>query len=207
MASPVALPTSAQAVSILSKINLPGKIAVGASVCVLIGFAYWFLFHAGLTSKIQAAQRHQLELKSKLTAAQLAQTSYIADREDLALRQQRSREFNKVLPTDKQQASFLSALQLALNAAGVDLKSFAPAEELKQPFYVKDPMRLEIVGRYHQVVKFIHEVGRLDRIINIENIELSDPRMVGDEMVLRGRCLATAFHALPSVSPAGAPQK
>jgi type IV pilus assembly protein PilO len=57
-------------------------------------------------------------------------------------------------------------------------------------------MKVEIRGRFHQVVKFIYELGKSDRIINVENIELGDPTIVGDEVRLKGRCLATAFHAI-----------
>ena len=65
-------------------------------------------------------------------------------------------------------------------------------------------MRLEMSGRFQQIVKFAYELGKVDRIINVENIELADPKVVGDEIILRGRCLATAFHALaPKEAPRG----
>jgi len=36
----------------------------------------------------------------------------------------------------------------------------------------------------------------VERIINVENIELTEAKTTGDEIVLKARCLATAFHAL-----------
>jgi type IV pilus assembly protein PilO len=66
-------------------------------------------------------------------------------------------------------------------------------------------MRVDLVGKFHQIAKFAYELGKIDRIINVENIELTEPAIVGDEVVLKGRCLATAFHALkPKEPPAGA---
>jgi type IV pilus assembly protein PilO len=48
------------------------------------------------------------------------------------------------------------------------------------------------------------EVGRLDRIINVENIELSDPKIEGDDVVLKVKCLATTFHSLKPKTAAAA---
>jgi len=67
------------------------------------------------------------------------------------------------------------------------------------------PMRLELVGRFHQVAKFMYEIGRLDRIINVENIELADPVVQGDDVVLKVRCLATTFHSLKPKLATAAP--
>jgi type IV pilus assembly protein PilO len=96
-------------------------------------------------------------------------------------------------------------VQQASNAAGIDLKGYAPLEEVPQSFYAKVPMKLEMSGRFHQIAKFAYELGKSDRIINVENIELTEPKLIGDEIVLHGRCLATAFHAKAPPKAAAAP--
>jgi type IV pilus assembly protein PilO len=68
-------------------------------------------------------------------------------------------------------------------------------------------MRLELSGRYHQIAKFFYGVGQLDRVINIENISLGDPRVVGEDLLLRVDVLATAFRALDSTESKGGGDK
>jgi type IV pilus assembly protein PilO len=58
-------------------------------------------------------------------------------------------------------------------------------------------MKLELSGRYHQIAKFFHGVGQLDRIINIENIAIRDPKRAGEDVVLKVDVLATAFSMVP----------
>jgi type IV pilus assembly protein PilO len=199
--------------SALAKLPLPAKLGVGFMFVSLIAFAYWFIFYADVSKKIDSANNQAKQLKNDLSAQQQAQSSYFADRDELALRQQRAREFNKVLPADKQQPQFLSAVQQAAGTAGVSLVNYQPLDEAPQAFYVKDPMRLEVTGHFHQITKFMYEVGKLDRIINMENIELVDPKVQGEEIMMKGKCLATAFHTLKanqagSAAPApGAPPK
>jgi type IV pilus assembly protein PilO len=182
--------------STLAKLPLAAKFGIGAGLAAALFFGYWFVFYSDVASKIEGAERQKKALRDDLAQQQQAQATYFADRGELALREQRARDLNKVLPPDAQEDSFLSSVQQASNAAGVDLKGYAPLEEVAQAFYAKVPMRIEMSGKFHQIAKFAYELGKVERIINVENIELTDARASGDEIVLKARCLATAFHAL-----------
>jgi type IV pilus assembly protein PilO len=189
----------------LAKLPLAARVALGAAIVLLTFGAYWFVFYSDVAAKIEGAQRQKKQLADELAQQQQVLAVYFADRDEVALREQRAREFNKVLPPDAEEDAFLSSVQQASNAAGIDLKGYAPLEEVPQSFYAKVPMKLEMSGRFHQIAKFAYELGKSDRIINVENIELIEPRLVGDEIVLHGRCLATAFHAKPPPKTAAAP--
>jgi type IV pilus assembly protein PilO len=191
--------------SALAKLPLAAKIGAGAALSALVFFVYWFIFYSEVAGKIEGAQQQKKTLNDALAAQQQVQATYFADRGELALREQRARELNKVLPADAEEDAFLSSVQEASNTAGIDLKGYSPKEEVPQAFYAKVPMNLDLTGRFHQIAKFAYELGKVDRIINVENIELSDPAIVGDEVILKGKCLATAFHALKPKSVADAP--
>jgi type IV pilus assembly protein PilO len=187
----------------LSKLSLPARIGVGVFFVMATGVLYWVVFFTDISSKIESATRHAAEMQTELAKQQQAQAGYLVDRDELVMRQQRQRELNKVLPADSEAAAFLSSIQQVSNVSGIDLQGWKPEEEQSQAFFAKVPMRLELSGRFHQVAKFMYEVGRLDRIINVENIELSDPKVDGDDVVLKARCLATTFHSLkPKTAPA-----
>jgi type IV pilus assembly protein PilO len=198
MASPLAGLT-------LSKLSLPAKIGVGVFAFMATGVLYWVVFFTDVSSKIESLTRKAHDLQDELSKQQQAQAGYLVDRDELAMRQQRQRELNKVLPADSEAAAFLSSIQQVSNVSGIDLQGWRPEEEQAQAFFAKVPMRLELSGRFHQVAKFMYEISRLDRIINVENIDLAEPKVEGDDVVLHAKCLATTFHSLkPKVKP-GAP--
>lgn len=182
--------------SALARVPAIAKLAIGAGMVAVTAGAYWFIFYSDTAAKIEGAQRQKKALRDELSLEQQAEASYFADRDELALREQRGRELNKLLPPDAQEDGFLSSVQQASNAAGVDLKAYSPLEEVSQNFYAKVPMRLEMSGKFHQIAKFAYDLGKVDRIINVEDIELTEPKIVGDEVILRAKCLATAFHAI-----------
>jgi type IV pilus assembly protein PilO len=180
----------------LNKLPLGGKIGVGALLCGLLAVAYYVMLHTDLAGRIDGEKRRTSELEAELSRMRQSQASYFADRDELAMRQQKQRELNKVLPTDTEAATFLSALQAVSNISGIDLKGWQPLDEVPQTFFAKVPMRLSISGRFHQIAKFLYEVGKQDRIINMENLDLSDPKLEGEDVVLKGTLLATTFHLM-----------
>ncbi len=181
--------------SLLSRAPVYAKLGAALGAALLTAVTYWFIFYSDTAAKIEGAERQRKSLGDELAQEQLAEASYFADRDELVLREQRARELNKLLPADAQEDAFLSSVQQASNAAGIDLKGYAPLEEVAQSFYAKVPMKLEMTGKFQQIAKFAYDLGRVDRIINVEDIELSEPKMAGDEIILKAKCLATAFHA------------
>lgn len=180
----------------LAKVPLPARIGIGAGVVVLAALTYWVIFYTAVAQKITQTKSQGVQLASDLAAQKQAQASYFADRDELALRQQRQRELNKVLPETTEQAAFLSAIQQVSNVSGIDLKAWQPLEERQEAFFAKVPMRLEMTGKFHQVAKFAYEIGKLDRIINVENIQLGQPKKEGEDVIMSARCLATTFHMI-----------
>src|SRR4029078_9008224 len=120
------------------------------------------------------------------------------------------REQKKVLPDESETPAFLSSLQGSAIVAGVNFTSWSPTEEVPQDFYAKVPMKVTLTGKFHQVAKFFYSVGQIDRIINVENIQMKmsatrDKNAAADAEV-SVECLATAFRAL-GLNDAGAAKR
>jgi type IV pilus assembly protein PilO len=190
--------------SALAKLSTPAKAGIGAALVVLIALGYWVVFYSDVSAKITQAQNTNTAKKKELADQQVVQTTYLNDKDELARRQQQQGELNRVLPAEAEAPSFLSALQQIANVSGVDLKAWQPMEEQQQTFYAKVPMRLEMTGRFHQIAKFTYEAARVQRIMNVENLELTEPKLEGDEVQLKAKCVAIAFHAVKP-KPVGAP--
>ena len=186
----------ARQVNPLAKLPMPAKIGIGAGLFVLIGVAYFVIFYGDIESSIKAAQGQEQQLRNDLAEARKNEFAYQKDLAELTERQHRQRELNKVLPVETEYPAFLSAVQSVANVSGIGLTSWTPQPEVNEKFYARVPMRLTLVGRYHQVAKFFYGVGQLDRIINMENISLTDPKIQGDEVVVKTEALATAFRTV-----------
>jgi len=187
--------------SALARLPPAGKVGLGAGLLAMVGVAYFVVFYGDLASSISAAQDKEQSLRQELAEAHKAEFAHQKDLEELSLRQQRQRELVKILPSDTEYPAFLSAVQNVANVSGVALSAWTPNAEVPEQFYARVPMKLELRGRYHQIAKFFYGVGQLDRIINMENISITDPKPEGDDIVIRAEALATAFRALAEAQP------
>ena len=176
------------------------KFAVGFILLVLVAVAYAVVFYGDLSNSIQVAKDQERGLRGDLAEARKLEFTYQKDLAELADRQQRQAELKKILPTETEYPSFLSALQAVANISGVSLIAWAPQPEVTEEFYARVPMKLELEGRYHQVAKFFYGVGQLERIINMENISLTNPHEEDGDTIVSVTVLATAFRALEKAS-------
>jgi len=194
----------ARQTSVLTKLPLIARVGVGVGMVMLVGVAYFVVFYGDIESSIKAAQGQEQHLRNDLADARKNEFAYQKDLAELTDRQHRQRELNKVLPVDTEYPSFLSAVQSVANVSGIGLTSWTPQPEVSEQFYARVPMKVTLIGRYHQVAKFFYGVGQLDRIINMENISLTDPKIQGDDVVVKTEALATAFRTVEDakVNPA-----
>ena len=179
--------------SALARLPAAAKAGIIIGWLALAGVVYFVVFYGDLASSIQAAQGQEQQLRAELAKARKAEFAYQKDLAELTDRQQRQGELNKVLPEEAQHASFLSNIQEVANVSGVSLNAWTPQQLQPEQFYARVPMYLELTGKYHQVAKFFYQVGQLDRIINMENISITQPTQENDEVRVKIRVLATAF--------------
>jgi type IV pilus assembly protein PilO len=189
-------PAPAQAGSSLDRLPPIAKVGVGALFALLVGVLYFVGFYADVATEIEAAAQRQTLLQGELRKAQESKEAYQKDLDEKTRREQLSREQKKILPDDSETPAFLSAIQGVATISGVNLTSWSPTEEIPQEFFAKVPMKLTLSGKFHQVAKFFYGVGQLDRIINVENIQIRITKTPKDEVEVDVDCLATAFRAM-----------
>jgi type IV pilus assembly protein PilO len=192
--------------SALSRIPTFGKVGIGVGLVVLVSIAYFILLYSDVSSSIRSAKSQEGTLRGQLADARKIEFAYHQDLAEFNDRQQRQRELNQVLPETAAYPAFLSSIQGVANVSGVNLVAWSPMEESSQQFYAKVPMRLKLTGKFHQIAKFFYGVGQLDRIINIEDIDLGKPKLVNEDIVVDVDCLATAFRSIPQTAPEAQPK-
>ncbi|HXS18377.1 MAG TPA: type 4a pilus biogenesis protein PilO [Polyangiaceae bacterium] len=193
--------------SVLAKMPMPARIGIGLGLLILGGLAYYVVFYTEISGQIERTLAERGTLESSLKAAHVAEKAYQKDLEELARRRERERELNKVLPQTTEYPAFLSSVQSVANISGVELTAWTPQPEIKEEYYARVPMKVNLTGRFHQIAKFFYGIGQNDRIMNMENISLTDPHLLDRDVYVQVEGLATAFRALTSEEAEPAPTK
>ena len=100
------------------------------------------------------------------------------------------------LPNQKQIADLLTNISAKAQQSGLDVLLFRPRPETFQEFYAEVPVDITVKGNFYNTVSFFDEVGRLNRLVNIDNIGFKNPTVGGDNIILETTSVATAFRFL-----------
>lgn len=185
----------------LTRLSAPAKLVFTLVLAVVVAALYFVVFYVDLDGQISQEQAREGTLRGDLQKAEEAKEAYQKDLEEKTRKQQLVREQKKILPDEAETPAFLAALQGVATVSGVQLTSYKPEDEVPDQYYVRVPMSLSVSGRFHQIARFFYGVGQLDRVINIEEINMklrgdSKAAGAGGEVILDVTCLATAFRAI-----------
>ena len=100
------------------------------------------------------------------------------------------------LPEKKEIPELLSGISTKAQESGLDILLFRPRAEVYRDFYAEVPVDITVRGNFQNTVNFFDEVGRMKRLVNIENIGFKNPIVSGDNVVLETTSVATAFRFL-----------
>jgi len=86
----------------------------------------------------------------------------------------------KQLPNTHEVASLLDDISFIATDNGLKLNRINWEPEVKHEFSTELPMRIEVVGNYHQIGKFTADMAALPRIVILDSFTLGQSKDVGD---------------------------
>ncbi|MCB1152027.1 MAG: type 4a pilus biogenesis protein PilO [Deltaproteobacteria bacterium] len=180
------------------------KILIIVALMVVVCVIYLFMFY---NPKKEVISDLQAQLEKKIDEARdrkrIAQDikRFEKEAEELDLR---LKDSLAQLPEDKNIPGLLKMLANLANISGIELTSFTVLPEAPRPLYAEVPIELQMTGNYHNIAIFFDKISKQDRIINISNVKLSQPTLVGGETRVNASCTVTAFRFVPQAQPAAA---
>jgi type IV pilus assembly protein PilO len=132
--------------------------------------------------------------KSRAKAEKLPQL--IAENQRLM---RRLDELKLQLPEEKEVSSLLKQVSDLGIRSGLHIMLWKPEQKKTHPsgiVYVI-PVRVDLTGNYHSLGYFFSSLTKLDRIVNISDIKLSDPKPAKDIASLKVSFTATTFSSIP----------
>ena len=172
------------------------KIAILAvAVILLVALCYSFLY--GPQSDETAKLADSVEIaRNEKTVKQRKAVNLPRLQKELRELDAKLREAVAQLPNKRQMSDILSSISTKAQESGLDVVLFRPRAENYQDFYAEVPVDITVKGNFRNAVNFFDEVGRLKRLINIDNIGFKNPTISGDQVILETSGVATAFRFL-----------
>ncbi len=176
-----------------------GKALVLVAVLALMGGAYYALVYNNITSEVQRGHQKQKQLQDQIREAERREKQYLELTQELANREVADRQNRRILPEEAEIAAFLQDLNRVAELSGLTIRLVEPRPEVRQDLYSKIPVVLALTGRYHQMGKFFYNVSKLDRAISLENIRMTQPKLMpSGELLIDVDVRATTYRRPPA---------
>ena len=172
---------------------LKQKIGVLAGLIVAILLLDYFLFYSPRSDEISKLiqevenQRNERDKKKKEVANLPKLKEHMRQLDGML------KEAVAQLPDRRELPDLLTSISNKVKESGLDILIFRPRAENIQEFYSEIPVDIVVKGGFHNVATFFDEVGRLNRLVNIANIELRNPKVNEDQVIMEVSTVATTF--------------
>jgi len=100
------------------------------------------------------------------------------------------------LPDRKEIPDLLSSLSTKARESGLEIVLFRPRAENFQEFYAEIPVDIVVRGGFFNAATFFDEVGKLNRLVSIDNIDLKNLKVGSDQVILEISTLTTTYRFL-----------
>ena len=166
-----------------------------AAIIVLMTAANYFLLIEPTETNIerQMSERRTLDLE-------LAEKSEIAQnlnerRREMDVLEQKLAEALTELPEKKDVEELLAQINDIGKKSGLEIALVQPDREYVGggEFFARIPIRMTVSGNYHEIAMFLQEMANMRRIVNVNNINLGQPTLKNEKVVLQSSFLATTF--------------
>ena len=145
-------------------------VAVIFVVCA--GFAWYMLVWNEDRPVLQKAEADELDLRSQFESKQQRAANLEAYKGQLGEMERSFGTMLRQLPGKTEVPNLLVDISQSGLAAGLQEKLFQPGTEKSNGFYAELPIRIRLVGTYHEFGAFVSGIAALPRIVTLHDIEI-----------------------------------
>ncbi|NMB76950.1 MAG: type 4a pilus biogenesis protein PilO [Myxococcales bacterium] len=190
--------------SLIQKTPTVQKVALLAVVLVMMGVGYYFIVHQELVDKLKALDARNRKLEEELQEKMEIANNISKFRKKVEYLQQRLEEKKKNLPEDANMDQLLKTLNELSEKSDMRIIQFVPQPEVAQAFYAEIPVKMDIEGNYSEIATFFDKISKEDRIINVTDISMSEPKIRNGKVILKASCLAKTFRTVAQAAAGAA---
>ena len=135
-------------------------------------FSYMFVWNED-RPVLQKAEADEADLRSQFESKQQRAANLDAYRTQLAEMERTFGSMLRQLPGKTEVPNLLVDISQTGLAAGLSEKLFQPGPEKSNGFYAELPIKIKLVGSYHQFGAFVSGIAALPRIVTLHDIEIT----------------------------------
>jgi type IV pilus assembly protein PilO len=153
---------------------VPVKIALVLIICILVAVGGYYFDIEEQLNRLTAVEKKEIELRKTFEEKQAKAANLGAYKKQLEEMKQSFGAMLRQLPNKTEVADLLVDVSQTGLASGLEFELFKPEDEVPKEFYAELPIKLKVMGQYHEFGKFISGLAALPRIVTIHDIRIQE---------------------------------
>jgi type IV pilus assembly protein PilO len=186
------------AITINSVLELPSSkkilILIGI-LCVITGI-YFYLFFIPLQNDMKVLKTELDKLMKELNEGRMITRDLDKFKGQVEKLNAELTSALTQLPNEKEIPEILKSISRLGKESNLEFTLFKPKPEEPQQFYARVPIDLVMVGSFHNTGLFFDKIGKLPRIINVVDFNMTRAKEVKGretDIVIKTSCLITTY--------------
>lgn len=199
------------------------EMSVGARIGVLtliavVAFAvFYFVYFQGKLQENKELQTKVDDKNRENDTLRPYETKLPELSRSLVILEMQMERVKKVVPEEKSSDEFIRLLHDTAATAGIEIRRYTAMPTANHEFYSDVPFSIDIDGPYYSVLGFFARVAELERIVNIDNMQMANTKTTSPAKIkttyqyapgetVVANCTATTYFSHdPEIVGAGAP--
>ncbi len=182
------------------KLPTPKKVLLLVVIlCGIVGL-YLYLFFLPLQDELKVAQGELSKAERELSTCRAIARDLEKFKEQVEKLNEDVKNALTQLPNEKEIPEILKTISSLGRQSNLEFTLFRPKPEQPQEFLVIVPIELVALGNYHNMGIFFDKVGKLPRIINVIDFNMTKTKETKDirgkdepEIMLRTSCMINTY--------------
>ena len=174
-------------IGLLTKVQ---RLLICLGTFAIIGGSYYYFIFMPKHEELKIVENNYNSQKIKLANFIKEAAALLVYEKKMAATQAEFNQAMKALPDKRELPSLLTGISRSGSDAGLAFHLFKPDNESNKTFYKEIPVSIKVEGRYHQITDFFYQIIRLNRIVNINNVEV---KSIKGGQILEMTCKAVTY--------------
>jgi type IV pilus assembly protein PilO len=157
-----------------------------AVLAVLIIFLGWYLLVRDKQAELEGLKNQEVTLKRQFEDKQARAVNLEPLKQQLAEMELMLQQMLRQLPGKTEMPDLIVDISQTALASGIQNELFQPQGEIKKEFYAEKPIKLRMIGSYHQFGAFVSGVASLPRVVIMTMHDISLKPRTGNSVVPGG---------------------
>lgn len=163
---------------------MPVKIILTLILCIGVGVGWYYYDIEDQYKKLAKVEKEEESLRPDFEAKQAKAVNLEKYKAQLEEMRESFGAMLRQLPDKTEVAELLVDVSQTGLASGLEFKLFQPQGESPREFYAELPIKLVVIGNYHEFGNFVSGLAALPRIVTIHNISISPTGNENDELTM-----------------------